>query len=217
MSTSRCCVFATSLLLLVATVAAQQMPKNQLPVWNSQPDIIAFEKMENDRLAAAQRWVDQLVAAKGPRTIENTLAPYDQAFEQINAAVNIANLIQKVHSDAAVSRSQYGFDSQSVRPYFPHNEVKQGIMNTAAILFHVTFHQELNVPAWDASVETWDVIDNGKAIGPVLSRHASQAREVRPLRLVPCVGRNPRQTTAGRGSGMQLTPADRDGSRINGL
>lgn len=406
MSTARCGVFATSLLLLVATVAAQEMPKDQPPLWNSKPDIDSFEKMENDRLAAAQRLVDQLVAVKGPRTIENTLAPYDEAFEQINAASNIAELMQQVHPDAAfrdhatamntrasgaqaalslnsgvyqalanldvsksdpatryfvqrllrdfqlagvekddatraklkmlqdrltaaeskfgrnisddttsievadvseleglpqdyidkhkagadgkihimadepdflvlifaksdklrrnfwdafssraypknrevledmmqtryeiakalgysswadynaadkmigngnnianflaelrvasrptaerefaillaekqktdpgamevffyqylhlselVSRSQYGFDSQSIRPYLPYNEVKQGIMNTAATLFHVTFHQEMNVPAWDASVETWDVIDKGKAIG----------------------------------------------------
>ncbi len=62
-------------------------------------------------------------------------------------------------------RSQYDFDSETVRPYLPYNEVKQGIMDTAAALFHVSFRQELNVPAWDPSVETWDVIDNGKAIG----------------------------------------------------
>jgi thimet oligopeptidase len=406
MLTARCCAFAAALLLLVATVAAQEMPKDQPPLWSSKPDIDAFEKMENDRLAAAQRSIDQLVAVKGPRTIENTLAPYDEAFEQINVASNIAELMENVHPDTAfrdhatamstkasgtqaalslnrevyqalasldvsksdpatryyiqrqllgfrlagvgkddatranlkrlqdqltgdeskfgrnisddtasievaevseleglpqdyidkhkpgvdgkihikadepdllvlnfaksdklrrnfwdafesraypknrevledmmqtryeiakllgysswadynaadkmigkgnnianfladlrvasrptaerefaillaekrktdpgaveipvyqywrlselVRRSQYDFDSESVRPYLPYNEVKQGIMNTAAILFQVTFRQELNVPAWDASVETWEVIDNGKAIG----------------------------------------------------
>jgi thimet oligopeptidase len=58
-------------------------------------------------------------------------------------------------------RSQYNFDSQSVRPYLPYTSVKKGIMDTAASLFHVTFKQEMNVPAWDPTVETWDVIDNG--------------------------------------------------------
>jgi thimet oligopeptidase len=38
-------------------------------------------------------------------------------------------------------------------------------MDTAAQLFHVTFQQEPNVPAWDPTVETWDVIDNGKMVG----------------------------------------------------
>src|SRR5271166_817211 len=64
-----------------------------------------------------------------------------------------------------VRRTKYDFDSQSVRPYFPFTEVKQGILDTAADLFHVTFQQEDNVPAWDPAVETWIVLDSGKPIG----------------------------------------------------
>jgi thimet oligopeptidase len=393
-------------LLLATTVSAQDMPKDQPPLWSANPDVAAFEKMENDRLAAAQRAIDQIIAVQGSRTIENTLVPYDEAFQQIDAAINIADLIQQVHPDAAfrdhatamntkatnlrtalslnrsvyqalssldvskadpatryydqrqllefrlagvdkddatraklkklqeqltedesmfdrnisddprtievtdisemdglpqdfidshkpgadgkiritadepdflvldlgksdalrrrfwdafqsrayprnrdvlmrmvrtrseiatllgysswadynaadkmigsgsniakfieqldaalrpvaerefamllaerrktnpeaaeipgddyfhllelVRRSQYDFDSQSVRPYLPYEQVKQGVLNTAATLFHVTFRQELNAPAWDPLVETWDVIDSGKAIG----------------------------------------------------
>jgi thimet oligopeptidase len=396
-----------ALLLLVTPVAAQELPKSQPPLWSAKPDVTAFEKMENDRLAAAQRAIDQLIAVEGSRTIENTLVPYDEAFEQIDDAINIAGLIQDVHPDAAfrdhatamktkasnartalslsrsvyqalsrldvskadpatryyvqrqllefrlagvdkddatraelkklqdqlieeesaferniaddqrtievtdvsemedlpqdfidnhrpgadgkirivadesdslvlklaksealrrrfreaywcnraypknrevlqsmlrsrseiatvlgysswadynaankmigsgrniakfieqvdvasrpvaerefamllaekrkanpeateiaaydydhllelVRRSQYGFDSRSIRPYLPYNQVKKGILNTAATLFHVSFRQEPNVPAWHPTVETWDVIDNGKAIG----------------------------------------------------
>jgi len=64
-----------------------------------------------------------------------------------------------------VRRAQYDFDSQSVRPYFPFMQVKHGILDTAAELFHVKFEQELNVPSWDPAVETWLVLDNGKPIG----------------------------------------------------
>jgi thimet oligopeptidase len=64
-----------------------------------------------------------------------------------------------------VRRSQYDFDSQSVRPYLPYETVKKGIMDTAASLFHVTFKQETDAPAWAPTVETWDVLDNGKMIG----------------------------------------------------
>jgi thimet oligopeptidase len=69
------------------------------------------------------------------------------------------------HELELVRRAQYNFDSQSVRPYLPYDKVKKGILDTASTLFHVTFRQELNVSAWDPSVETWDVIDGGKAIG----------------------------------------------------
>ena len=64
-----------------------------------------------------------------------------------------------------VRRAQFNFDSQSVRPYFPFQEVKKGILDTAATLFHVTFKQELGAPAWAPDVETWDVLDHGKMIG----------------------------------------------------
>jgi thimet oligopeptidase len=62
-------------------------------------------------------------------------------------------------------RSQFDFDSQQVRPYLSYNMVKQGILDTAATLFHIKFQQEAGAPAWDPSVETWDVLENGKPIG----------------------------------------------------
>ncbi|HEY1263561.1 MAG TPA: M3 family metallopeptidase [Terriglobales bacterium] len=64
-----------------------------------------------------------------------------------------------------VRRSQYDFDSQSVRPYLPYQSVKKGIMDTAAALFHVTFRQESDAPAWAPTVETWDVLDQDQMIG----------------------------------------------------
>ena len=395
-----------AVLLLVSVAAAQEL-KNQPAVWANKPDIAAFEKMENDHLTAAQASIDQLLAVKGARTIDNTLAPYDEATRQLNTAIYFSTLMQQVNPDASyrdhatamttkvssaqsalslnrgvydalssldmsqadpatryyvkrqllefrlagvdkdeatrkklnqlndrltedqsmfdrnisddvrtvtvndaseleglpkdfidkqkhgpdgkvqipadepntfpvlelaksdalrrriweawntraypknrqvlldmmqaryeianiigypswadynaadkmigkgsniakfvsdldaaarpiaqrefamllaekrktdpqvteifdyqywylqelVRRSQYDFDSQTVRPYFPFEQVKRGVMDTAASLFHVTFQQEQHVPAWDPAVETWDVLDNGKVIG----------------------------------------------------
>ena len=93
-----------ALLLLVTTVAAQEMPKSQPPLWSAKPDVAAFEKMENDRLAAAQRAIDQIVAVKGSRTIENTLGPYDEAIRQLNAAGYFSGLMQQVHPGRGLSR-----------------------------------------------------------------------------------------------------------------
>jgi thimet oligopeptidase len=72
---------------------------------------------------------------------------------------------ERAYLSEQVRRSKYDFDSQSVRPYFPFMEVKQGILDTAADLFQVSFQQEQNVPSWDPAVETWIVIDHGKPIG----------------------------------------------------
>jgi thimet oligopeptidase len=69
------------------------------------------------------------------------------------------------HLSELVRRTRYNFDSQSVRPYFPFMQVKQGILDAASELFHISFQQEPNVPSWDPTVETWLVIDHGKPIG----------------------------------------------------
>jgi thimet oligopeptidase len=72
---------------------------------------------------------------------------------------------ERAYLSELVRRNQYDFDSQSVRPYFPFMQVKRGILDAAADLFHVSFQQEPNVPSWDPSVETWLVLDHGKPIG----------------------------------------------------
>jgi thimet oligopeptidase len=72
---------------------------------------------------------------------------------------------QRAYLSESVRRTKYDFDSQSVRPYFPFQQVKQGILDAASELFHVGFEQEPKVPSWDPTVETWIVLDQGKAIG----------------------------------------------------
>jgi len=88
-------------LFLCGTTVAQSASVSQPPLWTSKPDVSAFEKLENDRLAAAQRSIDTLTSVKGPRTIENTLAPFDEAVWQVNATAYFATLMQQVHPDAA--------------------------------------------------------------------------------------------------------------------
>jgi len=89
-------VLALSALIAVG----QEMPKSQPPLWAAKPDVTTFEKIENDKLAGAQASVDKLVGAKGKRTVANTLAPFDDAVRQINAAVYFASLMQQVHPDS---------------------------------------------------------------------------------------------------------------------
>ncbi len=62
-------------------------------------------------------------------------------------------------------RQAFDFDSQSVRPYFPYAAVEQGILDTAARLFHVTFQRNREVAVWHPQVSAWDVHDRGRLIG----------------------------------------------------
>jgi thimet oligopeptidase len=84
-----------------AAAAPQELLEAQPPIWSTKPDVTAFEKRENDRLDAAQRSIEMIIAAKGPKTIDNTLANYDEALRQIDAAAYFSSLMEAVHPDAA--------------------------------------------------------------------------------------------------------------------
>src|SRR5208283_2525395 len=87
--------------LLTTFVRAQKVSISQPTIWVAKPDVAAFEKIENDRLSAAQTSIDTLLAVRTPRTIENTLAPFDEAIRQVNSAIYLAGLMEQVHPDTA--------------------------------------------------------------------------------------------------------------------
>ena len=62
-------------------------------------------------------------------------------------------------------REAYGFDSQAVRAYFPFAEVQQGVLDTAARLFHVKFVEVKGLELWDRSVTVFDVMDAAGSAG----------------------------------------------------
>jgi thimet oligopeptidase len=97
---ARFTIFLCAPIILAAVLSAQSVTISQPTLWSSKPDVPAFEKIENDRLAAGQKSIDVLLAAKGAHTIENTLAPLDEAFHQINSAAYFASLMEQVHPDA---------------------------------------------------------------------------------------------------------------------
>jgi thimet oligopeptidase len=60
-------------------------------------------------------------------------------------------------------RAMYDFDSQSVRPYFPYEQVEAGILATAGKLFGVKFVRVEGATVWDAAVRVFDIVDNDAA------------------------------------------------------
>jgi len=96
----RLTIFLCLPLVFAAVLSAQKITVSQPTIWAGKPDIAAFEKIETDRLAAGQRSIDKLLSAKGPRTIENTLVPFDEAVHQNNSAGYFAQLMEQVHPDA---------------------------------------------------------------------------------------------------------------------
>jgi thimet oligopeptidase len=67
-------------------------------------------------------------------------------------------------------RAEFDFDSQSVRPYFPYEQVEAGILATAGKLFGVRFDRNETASVWDAAVKAFDVVDALGADGEIVGR-----------------------------------------------
>ena len=126
-------------------------------------DYFAADKMagRGQRIADFIQEVDQAARTLADREFAMLLAEK----KKTDPAATAVGDYEVGHLQELLRRSKYDFDSQSVRPYLPYAQVKQGILDTAASLFGLTFRQEAGAPAWDPSVETWNAIDGGKVIG----------------------------------------------------
>jgi thimet oligopeptidase len=61
-------------------------------------------------------------------------------------------------------RSAFDFDSNSVRPYFPYEQVEAGVLETAARLFKIEFRRS-DASGWDPAVSVFEVFDGGEHVG----------------------------------------------------
>src|ERR1022692_1800666 len=89
----------------VEIVSAQNAPADPMHAWVSGDDPAALETWVNQRLEDEKADVGKLLAATGPRTIENTLRPFDDAQNQLALAGNNAALLYSL-ADAATLRDK---------------------------------------------------------------------------------------------------------------
>ena len=64
-----------------------------------------------------------------------------------------------------VRQASYAFDSQSVRPYFAYDRVRDGLLSIATQMFGYTFRERKDIPVWHPSVQVYDMLDGGRVIG----------------------------------------------------
>src|SRR5262249_46215452 len=82
-----------------ATSAAGATGPATAPFWTGMSSAAGFQRAMDGRLAHARGLLERLVAAKGPRTIDNTLHPFDDIQLELDAVAQQAQLIQSVHPD----------------------------------------------------------------------------------------------------------------------
>ena len=68
--------------------------------YSDRPDAAAFRTQCEAELANSQEAMERLIHVKGPRTIENTLVPYNEMMLHADNASYVAGLMESVHPDS---------------------------------------------------------------------------------------------------------------------
>lgn len=112
--------------------AAPKAPADP-PFWTGAPDAARFRRLGAERIGRAKAEIRALLAAKGPRTIANTLAPYDEAVRWLDMAGSQSSLIENVHPDSAL-RAAAETVSQEVSAYATEISLDRGVYDALRAL-----------------------------------------------------------------------------------
>jgi thimet oligopeptidase len=116
--------------------------------------------------AAAAAFVEKIAAAAEARMRRD----FAQLLERKRRDVPDASRVEpwdSAYLQERVKAEQYGFDSQSVRPYFEYARVKDGVLDVTARLFGIEYRRVTDAATWHPEVEVHDVVEDGRLLGRV--------------------------------------------------
>lgn len=123
-----------------------------------------------DRMAgsakAAASFIDQIIAASAPKAAKETAMLLERKRQDHPDAATL-NAWERRYYTELVRRASYAFDSQSVRPYFPYDRVRDGVLAISSRLFGFEFKRAPALPVWHPSVEPYEVFENGQLVGRI--------------------------------------------------
>ncbi len=132
------------------------------------PDWAAY--ITEDKMVATKQnaadFIEKITAASqagAQRDYEQVLA-YRRQKEPNATSVDIWNYHHFLH-EATIQK--YGYDSQSVRPYFEYSRVLQGILDLTSRMYGITYKRVTSAQVWHPDVAVYDVLDQGKLLGRI--------------------------------------------------
>jgi thimet oligopeptidase len=143
--------------------------------YNSYADYVVEDKMIK-KSAAIRDFIAQIT--------EISKVGADREYQELllfkQKSVPDAKIIEGHESgylEDAYKKEKFGFDSQKVRPYFPYNQVRDGLMKVTGDLFGIRYERVTDAKVWHVSVDTYDVFDETGKIGRIyLDMHPREGK-----------------------------------------
>ena len=138
-------------------------------------DYITADKMVGSGKNASM-FIDRIVEASKSVAAKEYQTLLARKQKDVPASM-VVNAWESAYYSELVRKAEYDFDSQSIRPYFQYDRVKQGLFDITSKLFGVTFQPARNVSVWHPSVEAYEMLEGGKVVGRFyLDMHPRQGK-----------------------------------------
>ncbi len=142
------------------------------PTW---AEYATADKMIGSERAAAD-FIARIAAAAEPR-MQRDFAQLLERKRADDPGAGEVNGWDSAFLQERVKAERYGFEAQSLRPYFEYGRVKQGVLDVTARLFGIEYRRVPGSPAWHEEVEVHDVFEGGRRLGRIyLDMHPREGK-----------------------------------------
>jgi thimet oligopeptidase len=114
---------------------------------------------------AAESFIARVVAASAGAAERDYRLLLERKQQDDPAARDVRPWQRRYYTEL-LRQSQYRFDSQALRPYFPYDRVRDGVLDVARRLFGFEFRRAA-LPVWHPSVESYEVLERGVLVGRI--------------------------------------------------
>ncbi len=114
--------------------------------------------------AQAARDFAERVSARAKPVGEAEFGDLLEELRSIDPSAERVEAWQSRYLAERVKRRKHSFDSQSVRPYFAYDRVRDGILSTTEMLFGVQIKRSDAGSPWHGSVECYDVFEGDRPV-----------------------------------------------------
>ena len=123
--------------------------------------------MEDKMIGTAQNAADFITRLNDTtmKRAQEEYAVYLKRKQEDDASATRVDRWEVSYYSRLIRKRDFDFDPQEVRPYFPFDEVKQGLLDVTSKMYGITYKRMANAPVWDASVEAYEVYEGPKLIG----------------------------------------------------
>ncbi len=150
---------------VLARMLARRAELARLLGYESWAAYVTEDKMIGSAGAAAE-FVEKIARAAEARMRRDFAQLLARKREDVPGAERVEPW-DSAYLQERVKAEQYGFDSQSVRPYFEYARVKDGVLDVTGRLFGIAYRRLPDAAVWHPEVEAYEVVEGERLLGRV--------------------------------------------------